>query len=313
MYLVSLHGQATSASPSASGSPTECSAGTHWTSSPISSILREHVGAHAGHHAHRDGDVRRVGELHAEHRLLGVEVTHDEGDDVHRAALHAAGVEPAHDVLHLVGVHPVVGGPAVLLVDRADVGAVLDARHVGGVGGCVEGVGLDLGVEPGERAGALESPGELLPLLVGAGAPVDVVGLGELGDLGDPGQDSLVGRRCRRVGGGGHACGFPLAHSRWSPSLGAVPRPSSASTVVSWSVVSDPSGIVAATVAPRLTSALRRHIGSIHAVRRRSLGARPHTGASGWMLRVSLRRCARRSSRRRRPWAASWRPPGRRT
>ena len=40
MYLVSLHGHATSAWPSASGMPTECRAGTHFTSSPISSILR---------------------------------------------------------------------------------------------------------------------------------------------------------------------------------------------------------------------------------------------------------------------------------
>ena len=40
MYLVSLHGHATSAWPSASGMPTECSAGTHLQSSPISSIAR---------------------------------------------------------------------------------------------------------------------------------------------------------------------------------------------------------------------------------------------------------------------------------
>ena len=87
-------------------------------------------------------DVRRVGDLHAEHRVLGLEVAHHERDDVHRPALHAARVELAHDGLHLVRVHPVVGGPAVLLVDRADVGAVLDARHVGGVGGRVERVRL---------------------------------------------------------------------------------------------------------------------------------------------------------------------------
>ena len=38
MYLVSLHGQATSSWPSSSGVPTECSAGTNGASS--SSILR---------------------------------------------------------------------------------------------------------------------------------------------------------------------------------------------------------------------------------------------------------------------------------
>ncbi len=35
MYLVSLHGQATSAWPSASGWPTECSAGTNSASSSV--------------------------------------------------------------------------------------------------------------------------------------------------------------------------------------------------------------------------------------------------------------------------------------
>ena len=43
MYLVSLHGHATSSWPSSSGMPTECSAGTQWKSSPAassSSILR---------------------------------------------------------------------------------------------------------------------------------------------------------------------------------------------------------------------------------------------------------------------------------
>ena len=107
-------------------------------------------------------------------------------------------------------VHPVVGGPAVLLVDRADVGAVLDARHVGRVGGGVEGVGLDRRVQPGEGAGRDQRVGQLGPLLVGAGAPVDPVGLGELGDLVDEARmpwwvvgpavvaERLLGDACRR-------------------------------------------------------------------------------------------------------------------
>jgi hypothetical protein len=37
MYLVSLHGQATSGSPAASGLPTECTAGTKKPSSPMAS------------------------------------------------------------------------------------------------------------------------------------------------------------------------------------------------------------------------------------------------------------------------------------
>ena len=190
MYLVSLHGQATSAWPGSSGIPTECRAGTNAALELLH--LAQHRGAGAGHHPHRHGDVRRVGELDAEHRVLGVEVAHHERDDVHRAAPHAAGVQPAHQVLHLGRVHPVVGGPAVLLLHRADEGPVLHPRHVGGVGGGVERVRLDLRVQPGERAGRDQGVGQLQPLLVGTGDPVDPVRLGERGGLGDETGDRLV-------------------------------------------------------------------------------------------------------------------------
>ena len=59
--------------------------------------LAEDLGAHAGHHAHAGDDVGGVGDLDAEHRPLGVEVAHDEGDDVHGPAPHAAPVEVGHD------------------------------------------------------------------------------------------------------------------------------------------------------------------------------------------------------------------------
>ena len=97
--------------------------------------------------------------------LLGLEVAHDERDDVHRATAHRPAVEVGHDRLHLVRRHPVVGGTGVLLVDRADEGAVLDPGDVAGVGGAVEGVGLLVRVEPGERAGLDELVGQRGPLL----------------------------------------------------------------------------------------------------------------------------------------------------
>ena len=96
------------------------------------------------------------------------------------------------------GRHPVVGGAGVGLLDGADEGAVLDPGHVGGVGGAVERVGLLLRVEPGEGAGLDELVGEGRPLLVRAGAPVHAVGLGQLGDFLDPGQQA--GMRRRRIG-----------------------------------------------------------------------------------------------------------------
>ena len=217
MYFVSLHGHATSAWPSARAACRPSAGRAPSTLLGGVDLLHpaQHVGAHPGHHPHGGHDVRRVGDLHTEHRAVGLEVTHHEGDDVHGPTPHAPAVEVGHDRLHLVRVHPVVGGPGVLLLHAADVGAVLDARHVGGVGGRVEGVRLLLRVEPGEGAGGHQDVGQLGPLLVRAGAPVHAVRLGELGDLGDPGQDALVGRGCTLPGWCRRSCSpVPLAHSR---------------------------------------------------------------------------------------------------
>src|SRR3712207_8350610 len=46
---------------------------------------------------HRDDDVLRVGELHAEHGVLGLDRPHAERDHVHRAAAHAAAVQLGQD------------------------------------------------------------------------------------------------------------------------------------------------------------------------------------------------------------------------
>ncbi len=258
MYLVSLQGQATSASPSASGWPTECSAGTK---SAFSSVMRSRtVAPHASHDPHARRHVGRVGQLDAEHRPLRLEVTHDERDHVHRAALHAALVEATHEGLHLLGVHPVVGGPRILLVERADVGAVLDPRDIDRVGGGVEGVRLDVGVEAGERAGRHEGVGELGPLLVGPGAPVDAGGLAQLGDLGDEVDDALVGggevvrRRVGSPGGflGGRHCLVPLACCQ--PEIGRSSRG-----------VGQSHGVIAPAISRGYSRPSGAHIGSFNA------------------------------------------------
>ena len=148
MYLVSLQGHGTSAWPGLERGAD----GVHGRHErPVGAHRLEDRGADAGHDAHRDDDVLGVGELDAEHRVLGLDRAHAERDDVHRPAAHAPAVQLGHDRLHLGRVHPVVGGTGVGLVDRADEGAVLDPGDVAGVGGAVEGVGLR--VEPAEGAG----------------------------------------------------------------------------------------------------------------------------------------------------------------
>ena len=84
-------------------------------------------------------------------------------------------------------------GAGVGLVARADERAVLDPGDVGGVGGAPERVRLLVLGQPDERAGVDELVGEAGPLLVGAVAPDDPVGLGELGDLGRPSRAAAGG------------------------------------------------------------------------------------------------------------------------
>ena len=135
--------------------------------------------AHAGHDAHRQHDVGRVGDLDAELRDRAAERPHRERHDVHRAALHRA-VEHVRELLaHLARVAPVVRGARVLLVGRADERAVLDPGDIGGVGASEVAVGAPLGVELDELALGDELLRQHVGLVLRAVAPDDLVGLGE--------------------------------------------------------------------------------------------------------------------------------------
>ena len=112
---------------------------------------------------------------------------------------HAAGVQRRHRRLHLVRRHPVVRRAGVGRVDRADEGALLDPRHVTGVGPGQERAGPLDRVEADQRAGVDEFVGDPGPFRVRAVAPHDPVRGGQCGDLVDPGQESFVGG-----GGSGH-------------------------------------------------------------------------------------------------------------
>ena len=149
-------------------------------------------GAHAGHDAHVEHHVDGVGQLNA---VLGKGGTHDAhgvGDDVHGAALHCAGVQLVKLGVHLLGVHPVVGGAGVLLLAAADEGAVLHTGHVVDGGAVQIAAGQLLLVELLDLAGRAGLGPQGVDLLLGAVNPDDLVGLGHFGHLVDPGQDGLV-------------------------------------------------------------------------------------------------------------------------
>ena len=76
------------------------------------------------------------------------------GNDVHRAAPHAAVEQAAQRAAHLARIDPVVGRAGVLASRGADEGAVLDARHVAGIRAGQVAVPAALRVQLDERAAA---------------------------------------------------------------------------------------------------------------------------------------------------------------
>ncbi len=133
---------------------------------------------HAGHDAHVGNDVGRVGDLDATARQRRADRTHAVGDDIHRAATHAA-VEQRVDLGMRIGRrHPVVVGAGVVAVTGAHEGKVLDARDVVWVGAVQPAVGMGPRIERMQRAVGLHLFDQRRVLGVAAIAPVDRIGLG---------------------------------------------------------------------------------------------------------------------------------------
>ena len=149
-------------------------------------------GAHAGHDAHVQHHVDGVGQLDAVLGEGGAHNTHGVGDYIHGAALHGAGVQLEELLIHLLGVHPVIGGAGVLLAAAANEGAVLHAGHVVDGGAVQVAVGQLLLVELLDLAGGAGLGPQLLDLLVGAVDPDDLVGLGHLGHFINPIENGLI-------------------------------------------------------------------------------------------------------------------------
>ena len=150
------------------------------------------AGAHAGHDPHAHGHVGRVRELHPDVRDRRAERAHREGHHVHGAAAHGAGEEVGEHLPHLGGIAPVVGGTGVLLVLRADEGAVLDPGHVARIRAGQEGarpLGLGEGLE-GPRLHQLVAQTGVL--LVRSVAPVDRIRGGQLGGFLHPAEQFCV-------------------------------------------------------------------------------------------------------------------------
>ena len=212
MYLVSLHGHATSAWPSVERGADRVQAldeagvrAPRWrrsTGVPMRAMI-----------LHRDDDVGGVGDLDAEHRHVGLDVAHDERDDVHRATGHAAPVEVGHQApSSRPATIQLFVKPASFSSLGADEGAVLDARDVARVGGRVEASSASCRVEPGEGAGRRRAASVSRSHSSSEPSTQWIASRGgQRGDLVDPGLQACV-TRARRVlrlrGHGGPSAGL---------------------------------------------------------------------------------------------------------
>ncbi len=148
--------------------------------------------AHPGHHPHGQGHIGAVGDLDAQGADRRAHRTHAERHHIQGPPAHAAPEQVLQIRAHLFRVQPVIGRAGVPGILGTDEGAAFDPRHIGGVRDGVE------AVRPLDRVQTLQGPGghqafgEHVPLGLRAVAPVNLVGLGQGGDLAHPGHQALM-------------------------------------------------------------------------------------------------------------------------
>ena len=148
--------------------------------------------AHARHQLLVHYHVGAVGKLDTDMGDRAAQRAHAERDHVHGAALHAAVKQRLQGLAHLGGIHPVVGRAGIGLVLRADVGAILDTRHVGRVGPGQEAARTLGRIQLAESAGIDQLLAQAVVLLLAAITPVDLVGLAQVGHVLHPGDQLRV-------------------------------------------------------------------------------------------------------------------------
>ncbi len=131
----------------------------------------QHLVADPRHDVHVGDGVSAVGDHHADAGDGRADRTHGVRHHIHGAAGHGAVIELGERRLHLGGVEPIVGRTGVVLALGADIGLVLDARDVGGIGAHQDRVRPLLGIEPHGRAAIDQRFQEMLILGVRAVAP----------------------------------------------------------------------------------------------------------------------------------------------
>lgn len=148
----------------------------------VAEVLFGHL-PHAGHHAHVEHHVERVGDHHPHLDERRGGRAHDVRHHVHRTAAHGAFEESTELAIGLVRRHPIVHGASLGARLRTDVGEVLGARDVVGIGVMVVAARPAILIERDEHTLGGGGGEEALGLGLAAVAPVDALGVGELGRL----------------------------------------------------------------------------------------------------------------------------------
>ena len=155
-----------------------------------------HLVADAGHDVHVGDGVGAVRHHDADAGDRRADRSHRIRQHIHGAAGHGAVIELGERCLHLGGVEPVVGRTRVVLALRADVGLVLDAGDVEGVGAHEDRVRPLLRVEPQRRAAIDQRFQHALIFVLGAVAPHDLVRLEQLPCFLDESEHLRIGGLC---------------------------------------------------------------------------------------------------------------------
>ncbi|MNT08683.1 hypothetical protein D3C72_1434320 [compost metagenome] len=170
-----------------------CAHAVHaWNECAIGTQHVVHGTAHAGHDLHVDGDVRRVGQFHADVRDWRAQRAHREWHDVHGAAAHAAIEQAVQGVTHFARLGPVICRTGRFLRCRADIRAVFDTGHVARVGAGQVGIRALVGIELFHGAAGNHFGAQALVLFLRTIAPVNAVWLGERGNVGHPVDQFLL-------------------------------------------------------------------------------------------------------------------------
>ena len=135
--------------------------------------------AHTGHDVHVQDNIDGVGNLDADFSERRADGAHGVGDDVHGTAFHNAVVHRVQHCVHLIGIHPVVGGSCVLFFLGADESSVLNTSDVVGAGSVIQAAGKFFLVQLDHLAGSDSFISQRIELLLGAVDPKDLVRFAE--------------------------------------------------------------------------------------------------------------------------------------